>query len=129
MKANHVTLDGPNGVALRQGPDSFVKGARLRMNMTTGEARVETAAGVDTNSSAPTPAQLSILAKPGVAPPAQPTGCPPGKMCLQVIPGQFNQANDNKAKGQAATPAATAPKTKSDAAQPQTSPSTVYRSN
>jgi lipopolysaccharide export system protein LptA len=123
LKSNQATLDGPNGVVLKQGL-SVINCARLKMDMNKGEFHCET--GGQANA-APTAAQLSISAKPGVAPPAQPTGCPPGKMCAILHPDQFKQANDN-AKKPGVAPPPPAPKP-AVPVQPQISPSTVYRSN
>ena len=130
MKTNVVTLDGPSGVSLRQGNNGFVKGCRVRMDMGTGEARVETCAGAAADTT-PTPAQLSIAAKPGVAPPTQPTDCPPGKMCAVILhPDQLQKAADGTAKAAAAAAAKALPTAKiPDAVRPQTSPSAIYRSN
>ena len=131
IKTNQVVLDGPAGVSLRQGTNGFVKGCRVRMDMGTGEARVEKCAGDPAADAALTPAQLSIAAKPGVAPPTQPTDCPPGRMCAVILhPDQLQKAADGttKAGGTAATKAPAKPKTP-EPAQPQTSPSAIYRSN
>ncbi len=124
LKSNQATLDGPNGVVLKQG-QSVINCARLKMDMNKGEFHCET--GGQTNT-APTAAQLSISAKPGVAPPAQPTGCPPGKMCAILHPDQFKQANENSTK-KTGVPAPASPKPAGAPVQPQISPSTVYRSN
>ncbi len=124
MKTNQVVLEGPNGVTLRQGTDSTIKGCRVRMNMTTGEARIDTCSGME--AATPTAAQLSINAKPGVAPPIQPTDCPPGRACVVLMrPDQLQKAVDGRAKSATPPPAKTSP----SPPQPQTSPSAVYRSN
>ena len=134
LKANQIVMDGPNGVTLRQGSDSTIKGCKLRMNVTSGEAHVENCATAQTAASAPTAAQLSIAAKPGVAPPTQPTDCPPGKMCAIILrPDQLQHAADTRSKsvsgepGNAPSKAPAKPKT--EPVQPQISPSTIYRSN
>lgn len=125
MKTNQVLLEGPNGVTLRQGADSTIKGCRVRMNMTTGEARIETC-GSTLKTAEPTPAQLSINAKPGVAPPIQPTDCPPGRACVVLMrPDQLQKSVDGHAKSATPPPA----KSNTPPPQPQTSPSAVYRSN
>ena len=126
LKTNQLSLDGPNGVTLKQGANK-INCARLKMDMNKGEFHCERDQSAQANA-APTAAQLSIAAKPGVAPPSQPNGCPPGQMCAVLFPEQLKQAADGNAKGGAA--ATTAPaKPKSQPVQPQTSPSTVYRSN
>lgn len=126
IKTNQVVLEGSNGVSLRQGADSVIKGCRVRMNMGTGEARIETCSAVP-ESVPPTPAQLSINAKAGVAPPIQPTDCPPGRACIVLMrPDQLQKSTDGHAKSAPASPAT---KSNTPPPQPQTSPSAVYRSN
>lgn len=123
LKTNQVLLEGPNGVTLRQGTDSTIKGCRVRMNMTSGEARIETCAG---EAAAPTAAQRSINDKPGVAPPIQPTDCPPGRACIVLMrPDQLQKSVDGHARSATPPPA----KSNTPPQQPQTSPSAVNRSN
>jgi lipopolysaccharide transport protein LptA len=128
LKANRVTMAGPQGVLLKQGQNE-VRGARLKMDLTTGEAFVENSAppGASSPAVAPTPAQLSITEKPGKAPPTQPTACPAGggQTCLIIYPDQLKQA----AEGKAAAGAPMVVQKSKPATAPQTSPSTVYRSN
>ncbi len=132
VKANRVTMAGPQGVTLKQG-NNEIKGARLKMDLTTGEAFVEnsTAVGAATAIAPPTPGQLSIAAKPGVAPPTQPTTCPAGggQTCVILYPEQLKQAAESKA--QTGTPTGTSPvvvqRNAKPAAPAQTSPSSIYR--
>lgn len=139
LKANQITMDGLNGVVtLRQGQGSKVDGCKLQMNLTTGEAHVLPCAAATNAVIPPTAAQLNIAAKPGVAPPTQPTDCPPGRMCVIIQrPDQLKQAAEARSKatgvpaGGGNVPAAKAApaRPKTEPVQPQTSPSTVYRSN
>ena len=131
IKSNMVTMAGPAGVTLKQGTN-IVQGARLKMDLTKGEAHVENDQSGAQAAAAPTPAQLSIAAKPGVVPPSQPGACPPGggQTCLIIYPDQLKKMNEQKQKGQAGTTVpADASKPKPDGWQPQSSPSQVYRSN
>ena len=126
LKSNTVTMDGPNGVSLRQGTNSALRGCKLQMNLITGVAHVEQCAN-QTAATELTEAQKSIAAKPGVAPPQQPSDCPPGRMCLMIQRvDQLKSAVEERSKANGAT---TPPKRKVEPVQPQTSPSTVYRSN
>ncbi len=123
LKTNQLSLEGPNGVSLKQGANK-INCARLKMDMNKGEFHCENGPGAVANA-APNAAQLSIAAKPGVAPPTQPSGCPPGQMCAVLFPDQLKQAAEGGVKGGA--PANVKPK--APQVQPQISPSTVYRSN
>ena len=128
LKANQVIMDGPGGVTLRQG-QNFTQGTRLRMDLTRGEAHIESGPGGAPGNAAPTPAQLSIAAKPGVAPPTQPTGCPGGaQQCMIIYPDQLNQSGIQTSKSPKPAGGEAAAKTK-PALDPQVSPSAVYRSN
>jgi lipopolysaccharide export system protein LptA len=124
MKTNHVTMAGASGVTLKQG-NNIATGTRLKMDLTKGEAQIE-----NTNApvAAPTPAQLSITAKPGVAPPSQPTGCPPGggRTCIIIYPDQVKQAVEHQKVPAAGAPPVVVVRPKPE---PQNSPSSVYRSN
>ncbi len=130
VKANRVTMAGPQGVTLRQASNE-IKGARLKMDLTTGEAFVEnsTATGAAPAVATPTPGQLSIAAKPGVAPPTQPTTCPAGggQTCVILYPEQLKQAAEGKV--QAGASPVVVQRNAKPAAPAQTSPSTVYRGN
>jgi lipopolysaccharide transport protein LptA len=133
VKANRVTMAGQQGVTLRQA-NNEIKGARLKMDLTTGEAFVENstaagAAGAATAGATPTPGQLSIAAKPGIAPPTQPTTCPAGggQTCVILYPEQLKQAAEGKA--QTGTSPVVVQRNAKPAAPAQTSPSTVYRGN
>jgi lipopolysaccharide transport protein LptA len=123
VRGNTVVMGGPQGVSLKQGLNEL-KGARLKMNLTSGEANIENNAAA---GAAPSPGQQSIAAKPGVAPPAQPTACPAGggQTCLIIYPEQLKQAAEGKATN---GPPVVVQKQK-PSAPPQTSPSTVYRAN
>jgi hypothetical protein len=130
VKGNKVTMAGPQGVTLKQA-NNEVKGARLKMDLTTGEAFVENSAVAGTAPSlqGPTPGQLSIAAKPGVAPPTQPTTCPAGggQTCVILYPEQLRQAAESKSL-QGGAPVVVQRNAK-PTAPAQTSPSTVYRGN
>ena len=133
VKANKVTMDGPGGVVLRQNGNK-INGCRLQMDMTSGEAHVENCPDAPGTVATPSAAQASIAAKPGVAPPAQPTDCPPGRMCAILHPDDLQKSSVTTKEGQvlgakskaAPAPANTVPP---PAASPQISPSPVYRSN
>ena len=130
VKANKVVMNGApgQGVTLRQAANE-VKCARLKMDLTTGEVFCEnnSATGLSPTANAPTPAQLSIAAKPGVAPPTQPTSCPAGggQTCVILYPEQLKQAAEGKAT--AGSPVVV--QRAKPATPPQVSPSTVYRGN
>ncbi len=129
VKANKVVMAGPQGVTLRQAANE-IKGARLKMDLTTGEALVENSGtlGGSSVAQAPTPAQLSIAAKPGVAPPVQPTACPAGggQTCLIVYPEQLKQAAEGKVTS---GPPIVIQQRGKTTAPPQLGPSPVYRGN
>ena len=126
IKANNVTMAGASGVTLKQGPN-IIQGSKLKMDLTKGEAHVENS-GSTAQAAAPTPADLSKAAKPGVAPPPQPTACPPGggRTCIILYPDQLKQAAEQQKLPAGATPPVVVVRPK---AEPQSSPSTVYRSN
>lgn len=129
VKSNTVLMQGKDGVLLKQG-QNMTRGARLRFDIKTGEARLE---NDKTQPIAvpmqPTPAQASINAKPGVAPPQQPTtlNCA-GQQCLVIYPQQLKEqrAKEDQSKSQRG-PGSLREKVKDW--QPSTSPSPVYRSN
>lgn len=127
VKTDIVTMQGKDGVLLKQGPN-MTRGARLRIDVKSGEARLEN----DKTQPIvvpmqPTPAQANINAKPGVAPPQQPTtlNCS-GQQCAVFYPQQLKEqrAKDEQAKSGRETS-----REKSKDWQPSTSPSPVYRSN
>ena len=128
LKANVVTMVGPEGVTLKQ-EQNVTHGQKFRMNLTTGEAHIEHGpTGAQASATAPSPGELSIPAKPGVAPPAQPTACRAanGQPCMIIFnTDKLKPPGDGNKKGApVAAPAKPAP-----AAEPQVSPSAVYRSN
>jgi lipopolysaccharide export system protein LptA len=126
VKANKVVIAGPQGVSLKQA-NNVGQCMRVKMDLTTGEAQCENT-GAAATAPAPTPAQLSIAAKPGVAPPTQPAACPPGggQQCIIVYPEALKQAAEGKAS---ATPPVVVQRNPKPVAPPQTSPSSVYRGN
>lgn len=133
IKANTVTMAGPDGVILKHG-QNYTRGARLKVDMTTGEAHVEQ----DPNATSPslTAAQKSIPAKPGVAPPVVEMECPTGgkQTCIKLYPKQLKELNEQRKRGAGAPETAAGapsspPKPKPEPWQPQSSPSQVYRSN
>ena len=133
VKANTVTMDGPGGVVLKQNGNK-INGCRLNMDMTTGEAHVENCPDAPGTVVAPTAAQASIAAKAGIAPPTQPTDCPPGRMCAVLHPDDLQKSSVTTKDGQVlGAKQKVAPAQGNTvippAASPQISPSPVYRSN
>ena len=130
-----VVMQGKDGVILQQGPN-LTRGTRLRIDLKTGEARLEFDRSSPTIAAQPaTPAQQSILARPGVAPPQQPDAdacrTSTGQPCAVLYPQQLKQLNEQAAQ-QRRAPGSTSPEQGRPSArgwQPSTSPSEVYRSN
>ncbi len=131
MKSNTVVMTGKSGVTLQQGPN-LTHGTRLKIDLNTGEARVETdRSGPQVNPIAPSAAQQNITAKAGVAPPPQPDGnacrSSTGQPCAVLFPEQLKQMNEQRLKKAAEGDGAKRGATKGW--QPSTSPSPVYRGN
>lgn len=135
MKANTVVMSGKAGVTLQQGPN-ITHGTRLKIDLKSGEARIETdRSGPHVNASPPTAAQQSISAKAGIAPPPQPDGnacrSSTGQPCAVLYPEQLKNANEQRTKtgseGQVKSDASK--RTTTQGWQPSTSPSPVYRGN
>jgi lipopolysaccharide export system protein LptA len=127
VKANTVLLGG--AVVVKRGRDEL-KGARLRVDTVSGEARFENEPG--TAALAPVMAPMTrpkSAAAPGGLPeilPAQPapqapTGndCPPGRQCIKLFPEDHKKGPEKKVEKV---------KPKIDGWQPSSSPSPVYRS-
>jgi LPS export ABC transporter protein LptC len=141
VKANTVLLGG--GVTLKQGRQSTT-GARLFIDLATGEARIENDPGTPVVGPA-----LAAQAKPksAVGPgglpaiiPAQPipkivpgnASCPPGRQCLETYIDDLKAAQKQKKADavpvvKAAKPVTPSNTPKVDGWQPATSPSPVYR--
>lgn len=135
MKANTVVMTGKAGVTLQQGPN-ITHGTRLKIDLKSGEARIETdRSGSQVNAQPQTAAQQSIGAKPGVAPPPQPDGnacrSSTGQPCAVLFPEQLKKANEQRATtGAESRPKPeTSQRTTTQGWQPSTSPSPVYRGN
>jgi lipopolysaccharide transport protein LptA len=135
-KANTVVLGG--GVFMKQGRQEAT-GTRLRIDMTTGEAKIENDPGtvaigpglapLVAPKSAPGPDGLPAIQRSVAAPtvPAPDAACPPGRQCMKVFVEDAKEMAKQRKSGQTTAPVPKAAKPVADGWQPSTSPSPVYR--